>query len=242
MCFMKTLFLLSVIGVACTATSGFDPRLTENTLVREDIFAGFLGNDMDRFSRGEKNLELLLEERPKSRPGILAWQGGAALYRAVVAHEQKRAEEFQQHYRRTLDLFAEAERLGPQNSGVAAVTGGSYSLFADRLPAQYRAAAWAKAYAAYRILWREQEPVLEKLPVHMKGELLAGLAQTAQRTGHNDEVSMYLDKMLAVLANTPYETRAKKWKENPGVAASTSITCQSCHDPGRLAARTAALK
>jgi hypothetical protein len=239
---MRKLMLLSVIAVACAATSGLDPRLTVNTLVREDIFAGFLGNDMERFSRGERNLELLLEERPKSRPEILAWQGGAALYRAVLAHEQKRAGEFRQHYQRTLDLFAEAARLAPQNFGVAAVTGGSYSVFADRLPSQYRAAAWAKAYDAYRALWRAQAPVLEKLPVHMRGELLAGLTQTAQRTGHNDEMAMYLDKMLTVLANTPYEARAKKWKENPEMAARTSVTCQTCHDPGRLAARAAALQ
>ena len=53
---------------------------------------------------------------------------------------------------------------------------------------------------------------------------------------------MYLDKMLTVMANTPYETRAKKWKENPESAPRTSLTCQTCHDPGRLAARSAALK
>src|SRR5262245_58045803 len=106
-CLMRKLFLLSVIGVACAANSGLDPRLTVHTLVREDMFAGFLANDMERFSRGEKNLELLLEERPQSRPEILAWQGGAALYRAVLAHEQQRADEFQQHYQRALGLFAE---------------------------------------------------------------------------------------------------------------------------------------
>ena len=44
----------------------FDPRLTVHTLVREDIFAGFLVDDMERFSRGEKTLERLMVERPES--------------------------------------------------------------------------------------------------------------------------------------------------------------------------------
>jgi len=239
---MKRLFLLSAIGVACAATSGLAPRLTVHTLVREDIFAGFLGNDMERLSQGEKNLALLLEERPQFKHNILAWQGGAALYRAVLAHEEKRPAEFQKYYKRALELFAEAVSLSPQDSGVAAVTGGSYTVFADRLPAQYRAAAWTKAYEAYRVLWQAQEPALEKLPLHMKGELLAGMTQTAQRTGHDAEMTMYLDRMLTVLANTPYEARAKRWKENPEMAARTSVTCQSCHDAGRLTARIAALK
>jgi len=44
-----------------------------------------------------------------------------------------------------------------------------------------------------------------------------------------------------VLANTPYEPVAKKWKENPKTVADTSITCMTCHEQGRLAARLNAL-
>ena len=60
-----------------------DTRLTVHTLVREDIFAGFLQNDLVRLARAEKNIELLLASRPDARPGLLAWQGGTALTRAV---------------------------------------------------------------------------------------------------------------------------------------------------------------
>ncbi len=41
-----------------------DTRLTVNTLVREDVFAGFLQNDLARLTRAEKNIELLLASRP----------------------------------------------------------------------------------------------------------------------------------------------------------------------------------
>ena len=58
-----------------------DARLSVNTLVREDIFAGFIGDDMERFSRGEKNIRLLIEKRPAAKAVLLAWQGGATLYR-----------------------------------------------------------------------------------------------------------------------------------------------------------------
>src|SRR5262245_16508551 len=218
-----------------------DTRLTIHTLLREDIFAGFLSDDMERLARGEKNLQTLLEKRPDAKSNLLAWKAGVATYRAVQAHEANRADEFQRKYREALDLFSQARELGPNDAGVAGVTGGVYAVFADRLPKEYRAAAWSHAYDAYQVLWKQQEAVVDKLPTHIRGELLGGLAVSAMRTGRDEEAMLHLDKILAVLANTPYEPVAKKWKENPKAAADTSITCLTCHEQGRLAARLNAL-
>ena len=218
-----------------------DSRLSIHTLVREDIFAGFLAGDMERFSRGERNIQTLLEKRPTAKPDLLAWKGLAALYRAVLAHENNRGDEFQSNYRAALDLFSQARQLGPENAGVAAVTGGTYVLFGDRLPKENRAAAWLEAYDSYQILWKQQAPIVDKLPVHIRGELLGGLAQSAQRSGRTQEAAQYIDKILELMRDTPYERVARKWKKNPETAAGSSITCLSCHESGRLAARMAAL-
>ena len=233
--------LVTVAAAQSVETPLSDTRFTVHTLLREDIFAGFLADDLERFSRGEKNIDLLLEKRPSQRANLLAWKGGAALYRAVRAHENNRSDEFQRDYQQALDLFSEAGKLNSGNDAVAAVTGGSYLLLADRLPKEKRAAAWSQAYDAYQALWKQQAPVIEKLPLHLRGELLGGLAQSAQRTNRSQEADQYLDKILAVLRDTPYESVAKKWKSNPSSAANTSITCLSCHEPGRLAARVSAL-
>lgn len=239
--------ILLVIAMVTVATAQSlepplsDSRLSIHTLVREDIFAGFLTDDMERFTRGEKNIQLLLEKRPGAKADLLAWQAGAVLYRAVRAHENKRPEEFQRLYRQALDLFAQARELTPQGGGVAAVTGGTYVVFADRLPQEQRAAAWAQAYDAYQTLWKQQSSVIDKLPVHLRGELLGGLAISAQRTGRTQEMTPYLDKILEVLRDTPYEPVAKQWKKNPEAAAKGGITCLSCHDGGRLSARLTAL-
>jgi tetratricopeptide (TPR) repeat protein len=218
-----------------------DPRLSVNTLVREDIFAGFMDDDMERFSRGEGSIQLLLEQRPEERPVLLAWKGGATLYRAVRALEGNRSDEFREEYRRALDLFSEAKRLGPKDLGVDAATGGAYVVFADRLPQENRATAWSQAYDSYRRLWKQQASALEELPTHLRGELLGGLAQSAQRTGRIREAEEYLDKILALMPGTPYEPIAKRWKKEPGAATGSSITCLTCHAPGRLAARRAIL-
>ena len=216
-----------------------DTRLTVHTLVREDVFAGFLQSDLQRLSRAEGNLEQLLASRPAERAAVLAWQGSTALTRAALAHEASQGEQFRQHYRRALDLFTEAMELGPDNIGVFAIAGGTQTAIADRLPLQERAAGWALGDMAYQRLWTLQQQVIEKLPLHMKGEVLAGLAQTAQRTGRADEANTHIERILALLPDTPYAARARHWKENPSTRAATTLTCQTCHAPGTLVARLA---
>jgi len=215
-----------------------DTRLTVHTLVREDIFAGFLQNDLTRLARAEKNLETLYAARPDERAGILAWQGSTALTRAAQANEAKQPDQFQQHYRRAQDLFAEAMKVGPENVGVFAITGGSQVGIADRLPPTERTASWELGYKAYQQLWKLQGPIIEKLPLHHKGEVLSGLAQTAQRTGRSDEAATNLDRILTLMPDTPYASRARQWKDDPSVRTSR-LACQTCHGPGTLVSRLA---
>jgi hypothetical protein len=241
----KSVLLVIAMSVAVAAQSPEPPlsdtRLTVHTLVREDMFAGFLANDLNRLARGERSVDVLLKERPDQRANLLAWQGAASLYRAVRAHEAGNAKEFDRLYASTRDAFAEATKLQAGEDGVPAIIGGSLSLFADRLPAAHRPAAWQQAYDAYSLLWKAQAAVIDKLPVHHRGELLGGLAQSAQRTGKTAEVGDHLDRMLTLLQGTPYEATAKQWKSDPGIASTSSLTCKNCHNPGRLGPRLAEL-
>ena len=236
--------LVLVTGVTAQESDALlsDTRLTVHTLVREDIFAGFMSDNQARFAKGEANIETLLKTRPSERANLLAWKGGAQLYRAVRAHEAGNAAEFKRLYKEATDTFAAAGKLSSGNDGVPPITGGSMAVFAERLPAEHRAAAWATAYDAYSILWKQQGAQIEQMPVHFKGEVLAGLTESAYRTGRTEEAAKYLDKMLEILPNTPYEATAKEWKANPSSAKSTTLTCKNCHNPGRLGAKVKALE
>src|SRR5688572_651505 len=124
-----------------------DTRLAVHTLVREDIFAGFMANDMVRFARGERNVEQLLKDRPDQRGNLLAWRGSATMLRAVLAHEAGNSGEFDKLLEAARTAFADAAKESSGNDGAAAITGGTYAVFADRLPESHRATAWADAYA-----------------------------------------------------------------------------------------------
>jgi len=219
-----------------------DMRLTVHTLVREDIFAGFMANDMVRFARGEKNIDQLLKDRPDQRANLLAWRGSATTYRAVLAHESGNNGEFLKQLEAARAAFAEAAKQSSGNEGVAAITGGTYAVLADRLPEPHRATAWADAYSNYSILWKQQGAAIDKLPVHHRGEVLGGLVQSAQRTGRTGEMAEHLDRMLTLMKGTPYESTAQQWKDNPASAATTKVTCKACHNPGRLSSTLASLQ
>src|SRR5436853_4183054 len=130
---IKTTIVLMILAIFAAASQSpeaslSDARLSVHTLLREDIFAGFLANDLTRLARGEKNIELLLEKRPEAKADLLAWKGGATLYRAVNALENKRQDEFKQKYQQARDLFAQARQIQVEGGGGPAIEGGSYVL------------------------------------------------------------------------------------------------------------------
>jgi hypothetical protein len=238
------LFLIVVTAAAAQTPDEVlsNRALSVHTLLREDVFAGFRSDNLERLARAERHIEILLKDRPEERGNLLAWKGAAATYRAVHAHESGRADAFDRSYTDALSNFAEAAKTTSGNGGVAAITGGTMVTFADRLPPQHRATAWSLAYASYSALWKEQGAEIDKMPLHHRGEVLAGLTQSAQRTGRTDEVATYLDKMLTLLAGTPYEATATQWKADPASAAASNLSCKTCHSPGRLENRLQALK
>ncbi len=227
-------FALLITLFAFAGEPPLEPKIPHATLVREDLFAGILANDMQRFERGVKTVDRLLAERPKDKPSLLAWKGLTNILRAVKASEKGDDIEFQMKYRDALLNFADASDDGPQDPGVAAVIGGTYAIYGDRLPEKYRKGAWSMAYRNYQKLWKMQASAVEKLPLHIKGELLSGLALTAQRTGQLQESAQFVDRIIASMPGTPYEAAARKWKQDPASAARVKIACLSCHDIGRL--------
>ncbi len=233
------LFACASLGAQMLEPPVHETRLTVHTILREDIFAAWLENDLQRLARAERNIQIVLKERPDQIADVLAWKAGADYYRAVLAHEAGRSDDFQRYFQQARDGFAQAGSLKrPNTVGVPAITGGTLAVLADRLPAEHRAAAWVDAYTAYSDLWRQQSATIDKLPSHLQGELLAGMAQTASRTGRVEEATRFADHMIASLPGTPYESAATAWKKN---ASTSNLTCKSCHAPGRLQDRLTAL-
>ncbi len=196
-------------------------NLRVSTWVREDIFAGFLENDMARHAVGVKKLEAILASKPKAADAI-AWQGGSELLHAVRAHDAGDANGFNDHYAKANEYFARAKELVKEipayEQGVLAITGGSWTVFADRLPPAHRSTAWRLVRENYGALRAAQQPIWATLPSHFRGEIDAGLAQAAQRLGEPELAAKLTAELAAALPGTPTRflpsagsTSPKRW-------------------------------
>jgi tetratricopeptide (TPR) repeat protein len=233
------LFAISAFFAVAVSGQPKPEKLPISTWVREDLFAGFLVDDLERFESGVRKVEAALAEQPGSS-AARSWLASSQMYRAVRAHKAGNREEFDRWFKTSLETFSRAAES--PNIGVFAIRGGTFAVFADQLPAEHQIDAYRRVHESYSALKAEQAPFFDKLPVHMRGEVLAGLAQASARLGRNEEAESWLKQILETMPGTPYASRAKRWQEKPEVSKSTSLTCQTCHDPGRLEPTIARMK
>jgi hypothetical protein len=163
--------VLLVCALAVTAGTAEEKKpagLSVSTWVREDIFAGMLVDNLEGFQTGMRKLDEILAESPDNADA-LAWRGGANLYLATRAHAAGDSAEFNEMYGRALRDFERAKSVAkPGSAGFLAITGGSWTVMAERLPADLRTTAYERAYANYSALREVQKAYFDKLPVHMR--------------------------------------------------------------------------
>jgi hypothetical protein len=231
---IRRLILVALVSSSLlVAQSVQQSRLSVHTQVREDIFAGYMADDMDRFAIGAKKLEAMLAENADN-VHALSWAGSTELFRAIKAHESGKQADFRALYAGAKNKMERARALAPKDGGVLAVQGASLILFGDRLPQPERTEAYTQGRAFFKELASMQQPMMDRMPVHLRGELLAGLAQSAQRLGDWEDARSYLNQIVTGMAGTPYERKAKRWLDEPASAEKSALVCQTCHEPGRL--------
>jgi tetratricopeptide (TPR) repeat protein len=239
------LLLLTLSAFAQDAALDQPKNIRVSTWVREDLFAGFIDNQMVPFERGVKKLDRILAANPKAADAI-AWMGGAEMYRAIRAHEAGDAAVFRTHFAKAREHFARCAEILKEipQYGIAchAITGGSYSTMSDRLPAAERKAGWQAAREHYTALVGIHGAEFDQIPVHFRGEILAGLTMAAQRLGEKDKAAAMTRELIEKLPGTPYAVFARRWLDKPESMAKTKLNCATCHDAGRLAAVQARLK
>lgn len=238
---MRTLSTLLLTALVLTAQSDSSRKLPVHTQVREDIFAGWMVKDLDRFNQGVKRVDEILAANPNDA-GAMAWKGGALLFQSVLAYEGGDMGRFRRIYRESKEWFDRAYKTNASDGGVLAVTGGSYIVFADRLPPEFQKEGNEMARKMFTELEEQQRAGLDKFPVHFRGEVWSALAQSEQRLGNWAASKVHLERIVAKMDGTPYKTRAAAWLEKPESAGKTSLTCLTCHDPGRLQNRLAAMQ
>jgi hypothetical protein len=204
------------------------------TWVREDTFAGLIDGDFARLEQGERKTQDYLLENPQ-RNDAANWLGATKIIRAVKAFRDGQTASGDAMLRDGLKAMDEAITRAPNDLGLRAPAGGTLMYLASQLPEQHYQGALQRAREHYAALYRVQAPALAQLPLHIKGELLAGVAETEFRIGDRERGVQLLNQIVSELPGTGYARTAATWLSAPdNVGKDARLVCQSCHEPGRL--------
>lgn len=225
---------LSILTVVAARAAERPAGVAVSTWVREDLFAGYMANDVERFEKGVAKLDAILQSTPDDAL-TLAWRASADVYKAVLARKAGQPAEYRKFYDKGIATMARAREISPRDAGVLVISA-SPAFFADRLDPADRAAALQMGRKYNLAVIEMQKAGFDRLPAHFRGELWSGVAFAADRLGDREERDRVLKTIIEQLPGTPYQTRAEKWMASDSLPHGTFM-CMSCHEPGRYEAR-----
>ncbi len=234
--FIPLFLVFTAAFVALAAQHTRPANVSIHTWVREDIFAGMIDDDLARYERGESKVLEYLTETP-GRAEAVAWMAGGKLYRASRAFRDGKTADGDALVAEAMRMMDAAATAAPNSVGVHATLGGSIVQMANKLPETYYRPLMERARTHFAHLYSVQAQAVAKLPLHIKGELLAGVAETEFRAGDRARATEVLKQIVTDLPDTAYARNAAMWLASPEkVTRDTKLVCQSCHEPGRLSA------
>jgi len=209
-------------------------KLTLHTWVREDMFAGWIGNDTPTLERGVKKIDRFLADHPGDI-NALAWKYLASSYYMIRARAKGDDAAYAKHMAEAKDLRAKIFAGDFQDVGPYIIVGSGLINTACYAPEKERAAMFRDGRQLLAKVPELQGKLFDDLAPHMRGELWFELAFASDRLGDTEARDRTLQTIITHLAGTPYETRAREWQKPGKIAGEKQYNCISCHEPGRLA-------
>lgn len=205
------------------------PSIRFDALVREDFFAGMMG-DVARLDRGMEFCEEILAANPK-HADALVWHGGGLIARAAQAYTKGDSALGDSLWNRGLKEMNDAVAFEPNNMAVkigrsATLIGLAQSGW-DPSDAEGRALLLS-ALTDYEKVYQWQKPFFPKLSMHSRGELLFGLASGWSILGERRKALKYLRLIIEECQGTKYEREAQRWL---GITPLPAVQhdCTGCH-------------
>lgn len=234
--------VLCISGLGALAVTAAQEKRPANipfyTWVREDTFGGFIGNDLKRFELGMEKAREYLAEDPND-VNAKNWLAAGKIYLAARAFAENADAKGDALFTEGLTTMEKMVAQVPNDIGLRATMAGSLAYLAPRLPERHQRVAFEKAREQYGFLFTAQEKQLAMagFPLHLKGEVLAGVAETEFRVGDRERANTYLNRIVNDMPGTPYAQKAATWLKSPETVTTNSrLICQTCHEAGTLSA------
>ncbi|MBE7541983.1 MAG: hypothetical protein M9913_23175 [Bryobacteraceae bacterium] len=196
--------------------------------VRDDIFAGFAGDEA-ALARGLAAAAETLKSAP-NHPEALVWLGSGKAFQAGQFFQKGDTQNGIPLWTEALSLMNRAVAIAPNHIGVRIPRGATLAAATRGMPAEMAQPLIQLALSDYAKAFELQRNHLDRLSPHARGELLLGLADLTERAGPDsgDWRSWARKTVGSLPSNSPYHRRAAVWLEK-GALPSQARTCLGCH-------------
>ncbi len=204
----------------------YDPEARFDYRVRDDLFAGFEGDD-EALQRGLETCEQTLKKIP-DHPEALVWRGAAKVFLAGKSFQSGDSVKGFALWSQGLADMDKAVEIAPNNVAVL-IPRAAVLLPAGRsAPPAMGLPLLKKVRADFERIYKHQESSLDQLGEHPRGELRMGLADVYRSLGEPNKSKQQLEAIIAELPDTAYAERAKSWlSAKPD--AKLAHNCIGCH-------------
>ena len=209
-------------------------KISIDTWVREELFAGWIANDLDAFQHGVRKLDAYLQDHPDDAEA-LALNYLAIAYRMRQALAAGDDAAYRRHLATANDVLQKTFATNPENPGPYIIVGSALVRLASSAPEPDRARMYRDGRDLLNKVPGLQKDYFDTLPPHMRGELWSQIAFASDRLGETAERDRVISEILTKLQGSPYETRARHWQKLSNLKNEGDYACLSCHEPGRLA-------
>ena len=195
--------------------------------VRNDFFAGFAG-DRAAFDRGMKAAEEAIAESPHDAAEALAWHGAGLLSIAGPKFAQGDFANGMQIWTKANEEMRKAGQMEPRNLGVLIPRASAWFAASRATPPEMTGPVLAQAVADYETVYELQKPYFDKLDIHMRSELLFGLADGTARQGNSDKAREWFEKLAALGPKSGHLEQAELFLKGDKYVVK-GVGCAGCH-------------
>ena len=195
-------------------------------LVREDLFAGF-GGDEVALARGLAQCEATLKAKP-DHAEALVWRGAVRVFQSSLLFGKKQMVAGMKLWSSGIEDMDQAVKLTPDYPGVRIPRAAVLLPAARSTPKAMSDPLLQRVRDDYETIARLQANQLDKIGAHSLGELRMGMADVYRLSGDQAKSREQLNLVLRELPETDYATRATEWLAAPA-DAKLAHNCIGCH-------------
>jgi hypothetical protein len=224
MCFTKWIIVTAVLVGAVElfgAAAHFDDR------ARADFFSGFTGNEQ-ALDRAMASAEEAIAHEPKMAAEAMAWHGAGLLLLSGRSFNQGDVAGGAELWTKAVSEMDDAGKREPDNPAVLIPRAAAWFAASRNAPPDMGQPLLQKALADYEHVYDMQKAYFDTLNIHMRSELLFGLADGWARHGDAAKARMYFEKLAALGPESGHKEQADQYLAGQPYSVK-GIGCAGCH-------------